>query len=275
MIVYLDILFFINLIMNYIVLILTSSFGSIHTKRIKIFLGAFFGAIYGVFAFLYPHNQIIKILVGLFISYISFGYKSFIKNTILFFGVSFCIAGSIMAIFYFTSTQNYMVVNGIYYIDISINILVSAFIICYVLLCVLHKGLGKNKLENSTDIIIKIGENEKKITAYKDTGNTLVDNITGRPVIVVSCESLKDIIPKELRFILNEDPIDIMSFSGVIKNDLKLRIINYKSIGNKSSMMIILTPTYILDKNKKKIDAVIGISREKICLAGCTAIMGV
>ena len=281
MIVYLDILFFINLIMNYIVLIVTSSFGSIYTKRYKIFLGSLFGAIYSVYIFLSNTqifgNLIFKVLAAVIIVFIAFGKKNLAKTTILFFVVSFAFAGGIIGIFYLSKNPSYMMINGVPYIDISINVLISTYILCYIGLCVLYRGLGKNKIthDNITEINIKIGQNKIRVSAFKDSGNVLFDHITKKPVIIVEGDSLVGIIPKELLFIIKEDPIDALHFASIIENDIKLRIINYKAVGLKSSMMLILPVDEILDKNGKKVDAVIGISNEKINLAGCTAIMGV
>lgn len=279
MIVYLDILFFINLIMNYIVLILTSSFGCIYTKRYRIFLGACFGALYAVISFVYGLNNdmIIKIIIGFLIVGVSFGKKDIFKRCVLFFLVSFAVAGAIIAIFYFSKNPTYMLINGVPYIEISINILISTYILCYVGLCLIYKGLGKNKIisDNIEQITIKIGENKTKISVFKDSGNNLFDNLTGKPVIVVENNSLYQIIPKELRFILEKQPLDAIYLASNIENTLKLRIINYKAIGTKSAIMTIFTPDEILDKKGNKINGVIGVSFESIKLAGCTAIMGV
>lgn len=276
MVVYLDILFFINLIMNYIILIVTSVFGGIYTQRIKIFCSAFLGALYAVCVFFVNLSFIFKICFGILMVYISFGKQNLLKNSILFFMVSFMFAGSIIAIFYLSKNPTYMLINGTPYIDIDINLLVSAFIFCYISLCIFHRGLGKNKLisDNITDIYIKIGSKQTKISTFIDSGNVLFDTITGKPIIIVEASVLFQIMPKNLQFILKENPIDSVEFASLIENNMKIRLINFKSLGNNHGIMTIFSPDEILDKNYKKIDALVGISLNNISLAGCHAIIG-
>lgn len=276
MVVYLDILFFINLIMNYIILIVTSIFGGIYSPRKKIFFSAFIGAVYALCVFFINLGFILKVLVGFLMIFIAFGKKNFFKTCILFFMVSFMFAGAIIAIFYLSKNPSYLLINGIPYIEININLLISAFIFCYLGLCIFHRGLGKNKVisNNITDIYIKIGTKQAKLSTFIDSGNVLFDNITGKPIIVVEATALFEIIPNDLQFILKENPIDSIEFASFIENNLKIRLINFTSLGNNRGMMTIFTPDEIFDKKDKKIDALVGISIENINLAGCQAIMG-
>ncbi|MFI3227330.1 MAG: sigma-E processing peptidase SpoIIGA [Clostridia bacterium] len=278
MVVYLDILFFINLIMNYIILIVTSVFGGIYSSRIRIFISAFFGAVYAVVAFFWDFqaNFLLKILFGIFMVLVAFGKRNLLRVSALFFMVAFMFAGGIIAIFYLSKNPSYMMLNGIPYIEININLLISTFILCYISLCFAHKGLGKNKIisSNITEIYIKIGDKQAKISTFIDTGNDLHDIITRKPIIIVEADTLRNILPQHMHFILTQKPIDALEFCSGIENNLKIRLVNYKTIGNKNDFMTIFSPDEILDKNGRKIDALIGISLEKINLAGCFAIMG-
>lgn len=278
MIVYLDILFFINLTMNYIILIVTSVFGGIYTSRLRIFLGAFLGAVYAISVFLcdFKISFVFKILFGIFMVFVAFGKHNLLRVSALFFMVSFMFAGGMIAIFYLSKNPSYMMLNGTPYIEIKVNLLISTFILCYIALCILHKGLGKNKIisANTTEIYIKIGDKQVKISAFLDNGNALHDIITGKPIIVVQAEVLHQVLPRNMHFILTQNPIDAIKFAGLVENNLKIRLISFKSIGNANGFMTIFTPDEILDKNNKKIDALIGISLDKINLAGCNAIIG-
>lgn len=276
MVVYLDILFFINLIMNYIILIVTSVFSGFYVPRIKIFASSLLGAMYAIVAFFGNFNFIFNILVGVLMVLITFGKKNLLKQSLLFFMIAFMFAGGIIAIFYFSKNPSYMLLNGIPYIEIKIDILVSTFILCYVALCILNSNLGKNKIlsDNITHIFVKIGDKSVKISTFLDSGNALLDIITGKPVIVVEGFILKEILPYDLHCIVTQNPYDALQSSAKFQNSLRIRIINFKSLGNSNGVMTIFTPDEILDKNGKKIDALIGISLCEINLSGCFAIMG-
>ncbi len=279
MVVYLDVLFITNLISNYIIIALSSAFGSIFVKKYRIFLGALVGAIYAVFTFFntfsFLNFALIKILFCVVITLISFGKKNLIKNSILILIVSFIFAGAIMGIFYLSTSQDYMMINGVPYLDISFNILLSVFILTFVSLGILHKGLYKNKTELTRNILIKIGERQLKISAFCDTGNQLCDNITGKPIIIVEADELAKVLPQSLMFLTKEDCLDYITYlNGSFNNNLKIRFVPFTSIGNKSSSMIVFSPDKIYDNENKEINALIGISYEKIKLSGANAIIG-
>lgn len=280
MIVYMDILFLVNLIMNYILLIITSALSGVYTKRWRVFVSAMIGSVYAVIVFIIPtqvlSGMISKVIMGFLMVAISYGVRYTLKVGLMFFMVSFAFAGAIMCFFYMIKSQSYMMVNGIPYIDISVNILLCAFILCYITLSIVYKNLGKNKAisQNITEVNLSFGNKQTKVSAFKDTGNSLCDNITGKPVIVVEADALKSVIPKELWFILKDDPINAIEFAKYYPNDLKLRLITYGVLGG-SGTMLVIKPTKVLLKNGRKLEALIGISPKPVEIAGCTAIMGV
>ena len=263
------------------ILTVVSVFGSIYAKKYRIFLSALVGAIYAMLIFFesfnFAYSIFFKLIVGFILCLIAYGKNDILKSTVLFFIISFCVAGAVMGVFYITKNPSYMMSNGVPYIDISVNILISATILCYVVLCGVFKGLGKNKvMPNSTkEIYINIMEKKVKVCAFIDSGNVLFDNITGKPIIIVESSEIERILPKKLRFLSLNNPIDIIYASSLVENDLKLRIVNYKALGLENGMMVVLTPKSIEEKDGKKINAIIGISPKKINIAGCTAIMGV
>lgn len=271
MIVYLDILFVMNFIMNYIVLVIASSFGGIYTKKMKIIFSAFVGALYAVFTFFsyfdFLNILIVKLIFGTIITVLAFGFKKIIKNTVLVLIISSAIAGIVMSVSLVTHNENYMMISGVPYIDVKLDTLAVVFILSYVGISVIHKGLFKNKTENICDIHIIIGNKSKKIAVFCDTGNVLTYN--GMPVIIVEITELRDIIPDELRCLLRSGEY----FNNPVSRRVKL--IHYKTISSETGIMLAFKPDKILDKNKKEIHALIGISYEKLSINGASALMGV
>lgn len=279
MIVYLDILFLTNFFINYMILIIVSIWASIYTKKYRIFLSALVGAIYSMFMFFevlnFIYNMIFKILIGVLLCLIAYGKRNLLKVSITFFIVSFCFAGSLLGLLYISKNPNYLLSNGVPYLEISINLLISMVILCYILLCNVLKGLATNKIlsEKTKEISINVLDNTIKVCAFLDTGNLLFDDVTGKPIIIVENYIFESEL--DLQFLSLDNPIDIINFNKTFGNMLKLRIIYYKSLGSSDNMMVILTPNEILDDKGKKIDYLIGISNKNIDIAGCQAIMGV
>nr|WP_279624999.1 sigma-E processing peptidase SpoIIGA [Thermoanaerobacter siderophilus] len=94
---YLDVIFFENLIINYLILSLTRKFSKKGSKPIKLFLGALLGACYVLIFFLLPYKMIhevfAKIILSLLIIYMAFTpktLKEFFENFSSFLSNFFC-----------------------------------------------------------------------------------------------------------------------------------------------------------------------------------------
>ena len=111
------------------------------------------------------------------------------------------------------------------------SLVISAIIICS--MCF----LGFRNRPGSVSYVpveLKYGEKKMCFTALCDSGNTLTDPITGRPVLVVSAEvaqHLVDLTPEELR-----NPLSAIRAANVPG----LRLIPYRSIGQPLGMLLAL-----------------------------------
>ena len=78
MTIYLDIVFFENIAMNYLILIATAIIAKVKIKPAKILLSSAFGGLYSIIAYLIPisnlQNMLLKILIGLWINLQYFFY---------------------------------------------------------------------------------------------------------------------------------------------------------------------------------------------------------
>lgn len=91
-----------------------------------------------------------------------------------------------------------------------------------------------------------IGSRRKCLTALHDTGNTLVDPVTGNHVLVVSSE-----IGKELLGLTEEqlsDPIGTMAVALVPG----LRLIPYRAVGQPAGMLLAIKPDLLKIGGKTK-----------------------
>ena len=78
------------------------------------------------------------------------------------------------------------------------------------------------------------GSKRLRITALRDTGNTLRDPITGRPVLVIDADSARELTGLSAQQL--KSPADTMC-SGIIPG---LRLVPYKTIGNTGGLLLAL-----------------------------------
>lgn len=182
--------------------------------------------------------------------------------------------------FYITSLIMVGIITALYYLTydrLTVNAIVLSLFMGYAALHFFFKEV-KARIEKSNymrTVTINMGNLSKTLRAFIDTGNELADPMTGKPVMVVSIESIRNILGEELygniiKFYSNKESNYESLLAG--NSNFNLKIIRYNTISSKGEMMVIVTPDNIEVKgNEGRIltaDAVIGISLKKISQKG-------
>ena len=196
MIVYVDIVFLINLIMDFYILSGVKFLLRLDTKLIRIILGSIFGSISTLFLFLklnIVELNIIKIIISLFMVLISFGKYKFFNRLFYMYIVSIILGGSIYLI---NDSLGYEVFGFIFVNnEYSINLIILVFISPIIIYLYVREFLKlKKRLNTMYSVIIKFKNKEIRVEGFLDTGNKLVDPYFHRPIVLVrkSLISLKN-----------------------------------------------------------------------------------
>ena len=128
MVIYVDIVFLENLILDFIILLATSIISNNKIRLFRILLASIIGSIYTISSFILEiNNFILKIIISFLIIFICFGFKSkkqFMKNLGVFYLTSITFGGSSF-MFLFLVNPNKVSFNsgyfsGIYPIEMAI-----------------------------------------------------------------------------------------------------------------------------------------------------------
>lgn len=264
MTIYVDVVLFENLIMNYIILFTTSQILKIEPKHIRIILASLLGAIYSIIAYmniLDIYSKIpLKILLSIIIVYVAFNpqtVKKMWKYILFFYLVSFVFGGAAFSLIYIVKPQEILMKNGLFLGTYPLKIAILGAIVAFITITIVFK-LAKNKISKK-DLFCKmeICINNKKIETKTmvDTGNMLKEPITNTPVVVVEHMLLYECIPKEiLNNLENIIGGDFSNISEKIKNEYisKLKLIPFSSLGKQNGMLIGIKPDYIKIKTEEK-----------------------
>lgn len=255
--IYIDVLFIENFIMNYIVLVLTSTFIKRNIPIWKYVLGAFVGSLYSIFVF-FPsmklcYTFIAKLLISLIIVGIVFFSKKpkiYIRNLIIFYIVNILMGGTIFSIYYLNGNAGYCN-NGVMYIyNFPLRILLFGVMVAYIGYNILKK-LVRNKKRYNEYINFSVLFDGKEVTVkgLVDSGNFLNDPITKKPVIVIEYSVIRDILPEDIAKIYEENSAnDFDSVAEVIINSKwlsRFRLIPFSSLGMKNGMIIGFKPDMV------------------------------
>lgn len=281
MVVYADVLFFENLLANCFILKLTSMMSGLPVRLWKIILSSSLGALYAVFAVIMQSNPLInslpvKILFSMLMVLTAFrvkGISDFLRRWGMMLLVAFMLGGCTYALSGILG-GSVLTYGGLMYL--SPQGVLKAFIFAACLCIILVRPIGRilsGKAVREGNIVlvnVTLGNRSARFNALIDTGNSLVDPLTGYPVIIVEAESVKNIVPPELYNLLLSNKIP----DGKTELDIspawksRMHFIPFKSIGKENGMLAGFRPDAIkvLHGNsfKEIKNAIIGICGIKL-----------
>lgn len=247
-VIYIDVLLCVNLLINYVILILEAKLLNLRIKRKRLILSALTGSFYSIFIFFDQINLLlslfIKLLMSITIILIAYGFintRSFVKSIVTFYFINFIFGGIIFCIWYFISPKGIFIKNGIVYFDISPILLILSTVVIYFSIKIYQYFLGESDLHDSVcDLEILNKGRIVKLFAKVDTGNSLKEPFSNKPVIVAEYESLKDILPPEVKNYI-QDNVEDWTAKG--KKTSLLRVIPYSTVSGEG-----LLPAFIPEK---------------------------
>lgn len=272
MTVYIDVVFWENLILNVIILYATSLIAKTNLKIIRTLISASIGSIYAIMYYIFQiglySNIIFKFVLSVIMIYVAFNpkeFKTLLKVLILFYLTSFVFGGASLSVIYLVNAQRINIQNGMIIGKYTMNTIFTGIIIAFIVIVIAFKIIKSKISKNDLfcDIRFKINNKEIKTKAMLDTGNLLKEPITNIPVVVVEHKLLYDVIPNEiLDNIENILGGDLEDISDEVKSDYisKLKVIPFTSLGKQNGILLgIKADELIVEEmnSEKKIDKVI------------------
>ena len=262
-IVYVDVLFLINFIINMILIKITQIFLKRYSGVWNLCVASAVGAIYAVcmffpridFLYIFPFKMLISSLM-IMIVYPKSGVVRLIRSCAVFYLVSFTFAGILLALIYFTGFADgsgAVVSNGIFYFDISLWKLAVTSAIAYLIIKIASAVFSRNKLMGIRLISISVLGRECTMPALSDTGNLLTDPVTNSSVVIADKKQIEKLFPE-----------GVPDIKDGCATGLKLRVIPYSSLGNESGMMLGFVPDKITVDGKIAPDVIVGISENAL-----------
>lgn len=207
--VYADVLVFLNLIINYFLLLAVSKIIHKQAKTLRMVLAAFTGAVSSLYIFLPPLSVLVegllKIAVCVIMCLIAFGFKStrgFIKNALLLFTVTLGFGGAMYGVWLLFKPRGMVINNSVVYFDISVISLIVFAVIGYFIFSLIFKIFSRSSpLANECEISVFINDNNLFFEGIVDTGNSIEDVFSQGEIIIcdegvklklLNCEDIKE-----------------------------------------------------------------------------------
>ena len=243
--IYLDIVFLLNFIIDFLILYGVKVVLKEKVKLIRILLGSLVGSLTLIMLFVKINSFILilgKFIISLLIILVSFGKKNFFKNLAYFYLISIILGGSFYLLDITYEEGNLLVFKNNYLINFIILIFGSILIIfLFVRENIKYKEIFSNKY------IVKIYLFKKmyELEGFIDTGNRLTDPYKKRAIILVNLK---------------------------LKNKANYIYVPYKAL-NTSGVIPCLKPDKVIIDDKEFNNCLIGFSKDKFKLDGLSCIL--
>lgn len=282
MYIYAEYLLVENIIINYIILYVTEKITRTKTSKLRLFIAATIGSLYTLVVF-FPNLRfmgkfIIKFSISVLMIILAFNpekFNLFLKQLSAFYLTSFVFAGTVIGIFYILSNKFTIVKFSFKNSKELIKFLTLGIGLAIILIRNIIKNhlIRINKENCLTNITISLNSKETDLIALIDTGNSLKEPISQKPVIIAEYNALKTILPELVNkaYMDNKD-LDLNFIAKIMEeigDEIKLRLIPFKSLGNDNGILIGFIPdsikVYLANETKKLTeDIIVAIYNDKL-----------
>ena len=197
--VYLDELFLLNLVVDYLLLLAAGRLAGEVLLRPRLALGAALGAAYAAGAVLpfggFLLHPLCKLGAGVLMVVLAYGHsRRLLRTGLTFFAVSAAFGGGVFLLQTFGSRS--LALDGMLSAAPDLRLILLSATVCYVLITL---ALGRVSRHSVSGELVKaeltLAGRRVELTALVDTGNTLADPATGQPVMVAEGEKAAPLFP--------------------------------------------------------------------------------
>ena len=246
-VVYLDSVFFLNGVMDYLLLLCTARLAGIPLRRRRYVLAALLGGGYAAAVFLpgggFLTSAAVKVAFGVMMALIAFGGEAkLLRLTLLLFLLSCALAGCVLGLGLLAGGGVPMA-GGIFYTDVDLTVLAVAATAAWLLGTVVFRASARQGMEGRLlPVRVCLAGRTADLTALWDTGNTLRDPSDGGAVLVAAPGSVDTALPPELRELCGPaelgDPAAVMTAMQLRCPSLRPRLLPYRSVGVGGGLLV-------------------------------------
>jgi stage II sporulation protein GA (sporulation sigma-E factor processing peptidase) len=261
-VIYIDIVFLINLVMDAVLLAMTAWVTKRPIRWRRLMLGAVIGAIYSLVLFVPPLDWMTswpgKAIASLIMVWVGVGRKHWLdlaRNCLALYFVAFVLAGAALALHFaipgVSLTSGTVITSrGIEFgtSGATLGVLVAIPVAFALISHITRRVRDVRRLEGSLlKVSIKVADKTYPCTALVDTGNSLFDPVSRLPVSFVDLAVVSDSLPSSLVTALTsgQDPVAALYALDLDDRSLRFALIPFRGAGKGQSMALAILPSNI------------------------------
>lgn len=266
-VVYIDVLFMVNLLIDGSNLLLTAWVRSIRAKWWRVLLAAIIGSMYAVMMIFPPlsflFTVVIKIVLSIIMLLTAFGFGSvqhFFRHIGAFYGVNFAAAGAVLGFHYLLMNSSNEVWDSFISVDSQHGFMIkTSMIFVFSFVCVgyfIYRSVMTQRKERDlvrnhlAEVKVRIGDCEYVCAGLIDTGNQLYEPLTRTPVMVMEASIWQDVLPPSWINSIREAQVDRLLANmnddePFIWQD-RLRLVPYRGVNRGAQFMLAIKPDLVI-----------------------------
>lgn len=270
--IYIDIIFVINTVLNYLILLVTAKICDVAVSRKRLLLSAMLGGLYSAavaifgFEYVFLKSAPIKIIFGVLMVLAAFGKeRGLFRIAVVFFLASAMFAGCVLAVSYMSGQNS----PDWIYRPVSLKILILSFAVSYAVISFFYRRAAR-KLSGGGIFKVRAETTGGNVefTALHDTGNSLSDPFSGDHVIITDLDTAKPLFTPEIWTMLSNEllkkPIQAMSQIYAKDSRYRLRLVPYKAVGIKNGFLLAIKPNAVYIDGRRRNDMLIALSPNRV-----------
>lgn len=186
-----DILVFVNTIINYAVLITAEKLLKISARTWRIICASITGALFSPLIFLDLRSPVLSVLIKAAssaalcgVAFAGKSLKGFAKQCLMTLCVSFLFSGMMIAAYQLFDPPNMLIVNDIVYFHVNPLLLLALTGVIYVFVCAIERIFRERIRGSVVRLSFTVGGSRYACPGKIDTGCALTEPFSGDPVII-------------------------------------------------------------------------------------------
>lgn len=239
MTVYVDLLFGLNTLINYLLLRGSAAMGGCPVRLWRLLTAAVMGGMYAV-AVVLPGLEFLchgafQVVSAAAMVLLAFGWKrNTLKQGLFFLALSFAFGGVVLLAVQ-AAEPDCMILGGRAYYAVSTSALLLLAGLCYGVAAVVLNGWGTHTGGDLVELELELDGRRTALKALRDTGNTLRDPMTGQRILVAGQPVLRRLLP-DLQS-EDSDPLKMMENVSRQYPNLRFRLISYEAVGTSGGLL--------------------------------------
>lgn len=241
MTVYLDAVFVLNLAVNYLLLRGSARLGAAAVRKRRLVLGALVGALYAVAVWLPPLRWLrlvpCKLLCAGAMLIAAFGLRrSTLRLAAVFGTLTLVLCGAVYGVALLQNGTVRYRESALFYPVSFFTLLLTAAAVS--LACRLLLPRLTHAPDSLVPVTLQRSGRAVRLTALRDSGNTLCDPISGAPVLTVYWQAARRLLPDGLA--LTKEDLAVPAALALRLREESPRLIPYRAVGVASGLLLAL-----------------------------------